>query len=129
MATLLWPALEYLRQGGWIMMPLAGVSVVMWTLIIERWLVLRGLRRGDLGPARAMRRRPRATAPRDGRTGLRARLVQAFLAERTGRRGWTGEILRSARSACAATWTGAWRRSPCWRRWRRCWVCSARCWA
>ena len=34
--AILWPILEYLRQGGWVMLPLAAVSWTMWTLIIER---------------------------------------------------------------------------------------------
>ena len=28
--------LAYLRQGGWVMLPLVVVSLVMWTLILER---------------------------------------------------------------------------------------------
>ena len=35
--------LDYLGQGGWIMAPLVGVSVVMWTLIVQRWRELRAL--------------------------------------------------------------------------------------
>ena len=40
--------LAYLRQGGWVMLPLVTVSLVMWALILERWQVLRGLSRDDL---------------------------------------------------------------------------------
>ena len=56
--------LEYLRQGGWVMVPLATVSVVMWTLIFDRARALRTLRSGD---------------------GLRARLLAEYEAQRTGR--------------------------------------------
>jgi biopolymer transport protein ExbB len=36
-------ALDYLRQGGWVMVPLAAVSVALWTLIIERFVEYRAL--------------------------------------------------------------------------------------
>ena len=38
-----WDTMEYLRQGGWIMAPLVAVSVVMWTLILDRWRGFREL--------------------------------------------------------------------------------------
>ncbi len=38
---------EYLRQGGWIMLPLVAVSVVLWSMIVERW---REFRRLGAGP-------------------------------------------------------------------------------
>lgn len=40
-------ALDYLRQGGWVMVPLAAVSIVMWTLIYERLHAYRVLARAD----------------------------------------------------------------------------------
>jgi biopolymer transport protein ExbB len=36
-SELFWQIREYLLQGGWIMFPLVTVSVVMWTMIVERW--------------------------------------------------------------------------------------------
>ena len=45
--------LTYLRQGGWVMLPLVGVSLVMWALIVDRALRFRELGRGDLGVADA----------------------------------------------------------------------------
>jgi biopolymer transport protein ExbB len=45
-----WDTAEYLRQGGWIMAPLVAVSVIMWTLIVDRWRGYRELE-GDRLPA------------------------------------------------------------------------------
>ncbi|MFO7655242.1 MAG: MotA/TolQ/ExbB proton channel family protein [Candidatus Krumholzibacteriia bacterium] len=87
--------LEYLRQGGWVMAPLVVVSVVMWTLIIDRARALRLLRRHDVDLAGAL------DALRAGRTGpgegLRARLVREFLLVRLGR----PAADRAALRACA----------------------------
>ena len=48
MADQIQAALEYLSQGGWVMVPLAIVSIVMWTLIFERLLSYRTLARRDM---------------------------------------------------------------------------------
>jgi len=85
--------LEYLRQGGWIMVPLVAVSLVMWALIFERVLALVRLTGGDIDIQRAV------AALRDGRLagaarGLRARLVQEYLRERSGHADLDREILR-----------------------------------
>jgi biopolymer transport protein ExbB len=87
---------DYLAQGGWLMIPLGACSLVMWSLIADRWLVLRGLGREDVSLARAV------DLVRDGgdvpvRSGLRATLVNAFGAERSGRPEVDAEVLR----ACA----------------------------
>jgi len=63
--------LAYLRQGGWVMLPLVAVSLAMWTLILERWHTLRAL----------------------GRGGLHARLETSFQAARSGRAPLDREIL------------------------------------
>ena len=78
--------LEYVRQGGWIMVPLVGVSVVMWTAILDRLRVYRALAARDLDGRGAVA----AVAAGDmsavaGRAGLKAALVHDFLVERTGR--------------------------------------------
>jgi biopolymer transport protein ExbB len=88
--------LAYLRQGGWVMLPLVTVSLVMWTLILERWQVLRGLSRDDLDLSAALAaiRGDKATVP-DG--GLRGRLVRAFLERRSGRARLDREILAQCR--------------------------------
>jgi len=80
---------EYLRQGGWVMLPLAVVSVVMWTLIIDRTRALRDLWRDDLDLAGAVAALDTAAARDGGRPtrprGLRARLIAEFRALRRGR--------------------------------------------
>ena len=48
-------AFLYLRQGGWIMIPLATASIVLWTLMLERLASLRTLRRQDLAIDDAIR--------------------------------------------------------------------------
>lgn len=89
-------SLEYLRQGGCVMVPLIAVSVVMWTLIIDRLRVLRRLAREDVGLEDAL------TALATGRLrsgcGLRAALVREFLARRRG--GVAAD--RATLHACAA---------------------------
>lgn len=47
MSGLLWRMQEYLSQGGWIMIPLTLVSLLMWTLIIDRLWAFRAWRRED----------------------------------------------------------------------------------
>jgi len=91
--------LAYLRQGGWIMVPLVVVSLSMWTLILERWMALRGLVRGDLDlPATlAVVRSDDSSAPDGG--GLRTELVRRFLAARSGRARLDREILAQCDNA------------------------------
>jgi len=80
-----WQMTDYLRHGGFIMFPLVAVSVVMWTLIIDRLREYTGLRRGDLNTEQAV-----AMLATDGPAavtaplGLRASLVHCFMAERSG---------------------------------------------
>ncbi|MBU8869780.1 MAG: MotA/TolQ/ExbB proton channel family protein [Gemmatimonadales bacterium] len=45
-AEFFWQIRDYLQQGGWIMFPLLAVSVVMWTMIVERWREFRRLTAG-----------------------------------------------------------------------------------
>ena len=83
MSGILWRALEYLQQGGWVMVPLGLCSLAMWALIVERFLAFRGLRRGDLSLPEAI------DAVREGdatkaRTGLRTQLICDYLGERSG---------------------------------------------
>ena len=72
---LVWLTRTYLLQGGWVMIPLVAVSVVMWTLIVDR------LRRfGELS-----------------RGGLQAQLLSEFDANKAGHPQLDREIL----GACA----------------------------
>ncbi len=83
---------DYLRQGGWVMLPLLGVSLVMWALILERWDDLRRLGRSDLDVTTALAAvREHETPP--AAPGLRAQLVASFLQERSGRARLDREIL------------------------------------
>ncbi len=88
---------DYLAQGGWLMIPLGICSVVMWVLIADRWLILRGLGREDISLARAVELLRDGYVAGPARRGLRATLVNVFRAERTGRPEVDAELLR----ACA----------------------------
>lgn len=79
----LWQALEYLKQGGWIMLPLLGTSLLMWTFILDRWHEYRLLDSRDIRIARAVEA-VREGSYKGSREGLRARLVRDFLALRVG---------------------------------------------
>ncbi len=84
--------LDYLHQGGWVMLPLVGVSLVMWTFLVERWRYLRELRGRDLDVAGVLAVcRGERTAP--DTSGLRAHLAGDFAAARTGRPPLDREIL------------------------------------
>ncbi len=76
--------LDYLFHGGWIMVPLAVCSVIMWTLIVERLFFFVGLTGRDISVREALRLLDRGAQGAEG-SGLRTRLVTAFLQERTGR--------------------------------------------
>lgn len=83
MPEALWQALEYLKQGGWTMVPLIGFSLLMWMFILERWWAFRLLESRDIKITRAVK------AVDEGgykgvREGLRARLVRDYLELRAG---------------------------------------------
>ena len=78
----LWHIVDHLRQGGWVMLPLLGVSLVLWALIVDRFLVLRRLGRGDLLSVDAAHALTAATAPAG--SGLRTTLVNRLRAARQG---------------------------------------------
>jgi biopolymer transport protein ExbB len=84
MSDFWWQISDYLRHGGFIMLPLVVVSIVMWTLILDRLRAFAVLRRGDVdtdGAVAMLRAGGGATA---GASGLRTTLVRNFLAERSG---------------------------------------------
>ncbi|MBD3349055.1 MAG: MotA/TolQ/ExbB proton channel family protein [Candidatus Eisenbacteria bacterium] len=75
---------EYLQQGGWIMIPLATASVVLWTMMLERISFLRSLRNNDVTVEEAIALvRSRREHQVEGE-GLRARVLRNFLARRSG---------------------------------------------
>jgi len=47
-------ALEYLRSGGWVMVPIGICSVAMWMFIVERVQAFRALGSGDVTVAEAV---------------------------------------------------------------------------
>ena len=81
----LWFTTDYFRQGGWIMLPLVVTSVVLWTMIVDRWREFSALGRSDLGRKEAIALvSGHGVVPADRDLGLRGRLVQEFLRERSG---------------------------------------------
>mgnify|MGYP002064767453 CR=1 FL=1 len=85
----------YLKQGGWIMIPLAVASIVLWTLMLERLSYLRALKRQDLSVEDAIRAVRSGASSVDG-TGLRARLVRSFLEKRSGFAALDVDMLRQS---------------------------------
>ncbi len=80
-----WFTVEYFRQGGWIMLPLVVTSVVLWTLIVDRWREFRSLDHGDLDTKELVAAASgEPGVPGNGADGLRAQLVREFLRERSG---------------------------------------------
>ena len=85
----------YLEQGGWIMIPLVVVSVVMWTLIVHRMRAFAKLGRDDLDGQRAVAAvSGEVLADLPTMTGLRAALLQDYMALRSGRPKLDREILK-----------------------------------
>jgi len=84
MTDLWWQTIDYLRHGGFVMLPLVAVSVVMWTLIIDRLRTFAMWRQGDVDLAGAVRLLAAGPVVPPPRSGLRKRLVHDFLAERSG---------------------------------------------
>jgi biopolymer transport protein ExbB len=81
--TTLWQAVDYLKQGGWIMIPLLGFSVLMWMFILERWYAYRALNSKDIEITGAVSALEEGCCE-SGLEGLRARLVCDFLAMKIG---------------------------------------------
>ena len=88
--------IEYLQQGGWIMLPLIVCSLAMWALILERILTFRGLsERSDLGIKAAIDLVTRGgDVEQAAGDGLCARVVRRFLHERSGHETVDRELIR-----------------------------------
>jgi len=85
MTEVFWFTVDYFRQGGWIMLPLVVTSVVLWTMIVDRWREFAVLGRGDLDRKEAIALvSGHGPVPAGQTLGLRARLVREFLRERSG---------------------------------------------
>ncbi len=84
MGDLWWQMTDYLRHGGFIMIPLVAVSVVMWTLILDRLRTFAALRRGDMDTAGAVATLKAGGVSAPSSAGLRATLMYDFMAQRSG---------------------------------------------
>jgi len=95
---LAWQTYDYLKQGGWIMIPLVVVSVVMWTMILDRVRLFRQYRHGDLNRAQMMdvliSGGEAFPAGPDGSMGLRSTLLHGYFLERSGHAALDKEIAR-----------------------------------
>lgn len=78
-----WRLLEFARAGGWVMIPVAATSMLMWTLIGERLLTFRRLTNHDMAIQDAVHAVQGAPANHFG-NGIRATLVRNFVRMRTG---------------------------------------------
>jgi biopolymer transport protein ExbB len=76
-------AFEYLRQGGWVMIPLGLCSFLLWMLIIDRVRTFRAMRSRDISLGDAIAA-VRGESARMTGNGLRAQLVNGFLENRSG---------------------------------------------
>jgi biopolymer transport protein ExbB len=74
----------YFSQGGWIMFPIATVSIAMWALIVDRFRALRGMTSNDISIKEAIARIRGKENTQSDCEGLRACLVNSFVAERAG---------------------------------------------
>jgi len=95
MRDLFWEAWDYLRQGGWIMIPLGLSSLAMWALIMDRLVSYRAFTRDDVQTGEALRvleGEDAAVAATGG--GLRRRLLARLLADRSGDRELDRHILQ-----------------------------------
>jgi len=88
--------LSLVRSGGWVMIPLGVVSVLMWTLIAERMITFRRLTRKDLDIQAAVHAVQGEPVNHFGH-GLRATLMRNFTRKRTGE----AELDRRILAECA----------------------------
>jgi len=75
---------EYLATGGIVMWPLVGVSLVMWALIIQRLLFLKGLYDHNMAEEQAIDYAKRGVQPPQEYAGISSRLISAFVERRSG---------------------------------------------
>lgn len=76
-------ALEYIEQGGWVMIPLGLTSLVLWTLIIDRLVAFNAMHSRDISIHEAIGAIDNGQSPIRSR-GLRAQLMDEFIRERSG---------------------------------------------
>jgi biopolymer transport protein ExbB len=85
--------LEFAKTGGWVMVPVAITSILMWTLIGERLYTYRRLGRRDLAIQDAVHAVQGVPVNHFGH-GLRTTLVRNFVRKRTGETDLDKRILR-----------------------------------
>jgi biopolymer transport protein ExbB len=90
-----WRLLDFVRTGGWVMIPVASASLLMWTLIGERLMTFRRLTNRDLEIQDALHAVQGAPVNSFG-DGIRATLVRNFLRKRTGDAAVDKRILRES---------------------------------
>lgn len=75
---------DYFIQGGWIMFPIAAVSIAMWAMIIDRLRAFSRMTAGDISIHEAIGRIRDSQAGSCRREGMRASLVDSYTKERSG---------------------------------------------
>lgn len=80
---LLYNSYDYLVQGGWIMIPLCAVSLIMWILIFERLYTFLTLQRKDITSDLALQVIEGEKVDLYSK-GVKTQLVRSFLEVRTG---------------------------------------------
>jgi biopolymer transport protein ExbB len=92
-SDLAWSTWDYAVQGGWVMVPMIIGSIAMWALILERMRTYAQLGADDLEAADALAAVAGRPVPAGDR-GLRRRVLERFLAARTGRTNLDRAVLR-----------------------------------
>lgn len=90
-----WRLLEFAKTGGWVMIPVAATSILMWTLIGERLMTFRRLTGRDLDIQDAVHAIQGAPVNHFG-DGIRATLVRNFVRKRTGDAALDKRIMRES---------------------------------
>ncbi len=83
MPDVVWEAVEYLEQGGWVMVPLGMVSLALWALVADVAMRYAGWGRDDIDGPGAARALAGGATQVEG-DGLRRTLLNSFLADRSG---------------------------------------------
>ena len=80
----LWNTWEYVRQGGWVMIPMAAASLAMWAMILERLQAFARLGGRDIDAMDALKALDGGALPGDTDAGIRRRVLDGFMAARAG---------------------------------------------
>jgi biopolymer transport protein ExbB len=83
MREVFFETVEYLGQGGWVMIPIIIGSIYMWILIVGRFLTFRDLKGRDITIQEAVRI-VRGDDLSGVDNGMRAHLMRQFVSERSG---------------------------------------------